>query len=63
MIKNKHSSRSLIAFMVTWSFAVLTVTGIVLYIVPQGRIAYWTLWSFLGLSKDQWGERTARLSR
>jgi hypothetical protein len=42
--------------MVTWSFVVLTVTGIVLYIVPQGRIAYWTLWSFLGLNKEQWGD-------
>ena len=40
MIKNKQSLRSPIAFSVTWAFVVLTVTGIVLYIVPQGRIAY-----------------------
>jgi hypothetical protein len=54
MIKNKQSTRSLIAFLVTWSFLVLTVTGIVLYVVPHGRIAFWTHWSLLGLEKEQW---------
>jgi hypothetical protein len=56
VIRNKQPIRSLIAFLVTWAFGVLTATGIVLYIVPQGRIAYWTLWSFLGLNKEQWGD-------
>ncbi len=55
MIKNKQSLRSLIAFLVTWAFVVLTVTGIILYIVPHGRIAYWTHWSLAGLGKEQWG--------
>lgn len=55
MIKNKQSARSLTAFLVTWSFIVITVTGIVLYIVPQGRIAYWVHWSLTGLEKEQWG--------
>ncbi len=55
MQKNKQSTRSLIAFLVTWSFLVLTITGLVLYIVPQGRIAYWVHWSLLGLEKAQWG--------
>lgn len=54
MIRNKQSLRSLIAFLVTWAFVVLTVTGIVLYVVPQGRIAYWTHWSLAGLDKEQW---------
>jgi len=55
MIKDKQSSRSLTAFLVTWSFLVLTVTGLVLYVVPQGRVAYWVHWSLLGLEKEQWG--------
>ncbi len=55
MIKNKQSLRSLIAFLVTWSFVVLTVTGIVLYIVPHGRVAYWVHWSLAGMGRDQWG--------
>jgi hypothetical protein len=56
MLKNKQPSRSFIAFLVTWAFVVLTVSGIVLYIVPQGRIAYWVQWSLLGLGKEAWGE-------
>ncbi len=34
---------------------VLTYTGIVLYIAPHGRIAYWTDWHILGLDKGQLG--------
>lgn len=56
MLKNKQSTRSLIAFIVTWAFAILTVTGLVLYVVPQGRVAYWTHWSLFGLGKEQWGD-------
>lgn len=56
MIKNKQSTRSFIAFLVTWAFVVLTVTGLVLYIVPQGRVAYWIHWSLLGLGKEGWGD-------
>jgi hypothetical protein len=56
MLKNKQSTRSLIAFIVTWAFGILTVTGMVLYIVPQGRVAFWTHWSMLGLDKEQWGD-------
>lgn len=55
MRKNKQSARSLTAFLVTWSFIVLTVTGIVLYIVPHGRVAYWVHWSLAGMEKEQWG--------
>lgn len=55
MKKNKQSARSLTAFLVTWAFLVLMVTGIVLYVVPQGRVAYWIHWSLLGLEKEQWG--------
>lgn len=55
LIKNKQSARSLTAFLVTWSFVVLTVNGIVLYVVPQGRIAYWVHWSLVGMEKEQWG--------
>lgn len=55
MRKNKQSARSLTAFLVTWAFLVLTVTGLVLYIVPQGRVAYWVHWSLAGMQKEQWG--------
>ncbi|SMC71666.1 protein of unknown function [Desulfocicer vacuolatum DSM 3385] len=37
------------------SFVLLIVTSVILYIVPQGRVAYWADWHLLGLSKTQWG--------
>lgn len=55
MLTNKQSARSLVSFLVAWSFLILTVTGLVLYVVPQGRVAYWVHWSLVGLEKEQWG--------
>ncbi|OQY01690.1 MAG: hypothetical protein B6I26_03585 [Desulfobacteraceae bacterium 4572_130] len=37
------------------SFFTVLITGIILYVVPHGRIAYWTNWQFCNLSKEQWG--------
>jgi hypothetical protein len=37
------------------SFIVLFITIVVLYIVPQGRVAYWADWRLWGLTKEQWG--------
>ena len=33
----------------------LLITIIVLYVVPQGRVAYWADWRLWGLTKSQWG--------
>ncbi len=43
---------SLTAFL---SFFMVLLTSVVLYITPQGRVAYWADWRLLGLSKEQWG--------
>jgi hypothetical protein len=32
----------------------MTVSGIILYLAPPGRVARWTSWVALGLSKGQW---------
>ena len=37
------------------SFIAMVLTSVILYIVPQGRIAYWSDWRLWGLSKEQWG--------
>jgi hypothetical protein len=37
------------------SFILLFITIIVLYIVPQGRVAYWADWRLWGLTKTDWG--------
>jgi hypothetical protein len=36
------------------SFLFLIATSLVLYIVPQGRVAYWSEWRLFGLSKTDW---------
>jgi hypothetical protein len=38
------------------AFIAMLITSIILYIVPQGRIAYWADWRLLGLTKEQWGD-------
>ena len=37
------------------TFLLVVLTSIVLYIVPQGRVAYWADWRLWGLSKTDWG--------
>ena len=37
------------------TFSVMLVSSIVLYIAPQGRIAYWANWTLGELDKEQWG--------
>ena len=44
------------SLLTTFSFIVMSLSGILLFIVPQGRIAEWTEWQMLGLSKSQWGD-------
>ena len=55
MSNKPFNYRSFTAFIVTWAFLVATLTGVVLYIVPQGRIANWVNWEMLGLLKSDWG--------
>jgi hypothetical protein len=38
------------------SFIVMLATSVILYIVPQGRVAYWADWRLWGLTKTQWGD-------
>lgn len=37
------------------SLIILAINSIILYVVPEGRIAYWADWKFLGLTKGDWG--------
>jgi len=55
MKEKGFSSRSFISLLTLFGFLMMSITGIVLYFTPQGRIAYWTDWKFLGLTKVDWG--------
>ena len=47
--------RKIVSLTALTSFLLTIVTSVVLYIAPQGRIAYWSDWHLLGLTKTQWG--------
>lgn len=47
--------RKIASMTLVWTIIVLTVNSIVLYVVPEGRVAYWADWTFLGLTKSDWG--------
>ncbi|MBN1517596.1 DUF4405 domain-containing protein [Candidatus Sumerlaeota bacterium] len=46
--------RGLTSFIVTLGFLLMAVTGIALYLSPQGRVARWTNWRLVGLDREQW---------
>lgn len=46
--------RPFTSWLITWSFLIMTWTGIVLFFAPKGRVAKWVEWRLTGLSKDQY---------
>lgn len=56
MERKPFSMRAMTAFMVTAAFVFCVVTGVVLFAVPQGRIANWVDWRLLGLLKEEWAQ-------
>jgi len=48
--------RKIVSLTSALAFLVMLLTSIILYIVPHGRIAYWSDWRLWGLSKTQWGD-------
>lgn len=48
-------TRGLTSFFTLFGFLVMSITGLVLYVVPAGRIAYWINWKLISLTKTDWG--------
>ena len=55
MAEKEFHKRGFITFLTLVTFVIMTITGIVLYFAPQGRIAYWVDWRFWGITKTDWG--------
>jgi hypothetical protein len=53
-METKFSIRKSVSLTLALSFTVMTVTGLILYIVPKGKVAYWSDWMLLGLGKEEW---------
>ncbi len=48
--------RKTISLVLAFSGIFVLLTSVILYIEPEGRVAYWADWRFLGLDKHQWGD-------
>jgi hypothetical protein len=46
--------RKITSLTAAMAFLMMVLTSIILYIVPQGRVAYWADWRLWGLSKTDW---------
>lgn len=46
--------RALTSVLISACFLLLLLSGIMLFVCPPGRIANWTDWTLLGLTKDEW---------
>ena len=54
-MRNKgFQTRSFVSLLVALSFLLLTATGLVLYVVPTGRLANWMGWRLLFMDKETW---------
>jgi hypothetical protein len=51
----KMNKRGFVSFLTLFGFLIMSLTGLVLYVMPVGRVAYWINWKMIGLSKDGWG--------
>ncbi len=54
--QSEMNMRKITSLTMLISFIFLLTTSVVLYIVPFGRVAYWSDWRLWGLSKTQWGD-------
>lgn len=52
--KIKFSRRAFFSLLSAISFIGMVFTGVILFIVPPGRIANWSGWTILALTKHQW---------
>ena len=52
---NKHFNwRSFVSVLTALSFIGMAFTGVILFVVPPGRVANWTGWTLIGLTKHEW---------
>lgn len=52
--KKALNFRGFVSLYVAVSFIIMAITGIMLYISPPGRVAHWSNWTLLWLTKTQW---------
>lgn len=53
-MNNKFSWQSFISIGLLISFIVMLISGLILYVAPEGSLARWIGWEVFSLSKKQW---------
>ncbi len=53
-VKKKFNWKVFTSIGLFYTFFVIFLTGIVLYMAPSGRVAHWVTWKFLFLTKEDW---------
>lgn len=48
--------KKIVSLTLAFSFLVMSLTGIMLFIVPKGKVAYWANWKMFGLTKTQYAD-------
>lgn len=59
---SKGVLRKTVSMTALFSFIYLAFTGIVMYVIPPGRIAYWADWRIFGMSKTMYTETHTMIS-
>jgi hypothetical protein len=52
--KKGFNWRAFVSLYIVVSGLFITLTGLVLYLSPAGRVAHWVDWRLLGMTKEQW---------
>lgn len=52
---NTVKVRRITSLTASLAFILMVLTSIILYVAPQGRVAYWADWRLWGLTKTDWG--------
>ena len=52
--KKKFNFRGFVSLYIALSFLIISISGLMLYAAPPGRIAHWSNWTFGALTKEQW---------
>jgi len=54
VVRRTFRARAFVNILVFLSFTAVVISGIALYLRPEGSLARWTGWTFLGLDKRHW---------
>lgn len=50
----KFNTRGFTSLFLTLAMLAMSVSGVMLFLTPRGRVANWTGWTLAGLSKEAW---------